>query len=143
MAMSLLQCDNMSDFIKYEADLNISHKKLHLQSKLTDNSGAPFVVNSNYLLSKYFDVVKKYTADYTMSDKEYIKYKYQPKMFCSDKLGTTELWSILLRLNNMTSFIEFDHKTIRVPAASMVKQIINEVAVLDADLIKRNKTSLI
>lgn len=137
---SLYSLVNVSDSIKFENTLTISHSKLNMKAKIpsgTDN----IIVNNEYIPTKYFDVIKDNARTVTLSDKDFIYYKYQPKKYCYDRLNNIELWSLLLRLNNMVSFVDFNKKTFKVPPPN-VNRLLNEMLIFEEAKINKNKVSI-
>ena len=140
MANSLSSVTKLSEFGKYEKTLDISHGKMHLKSKLKFD-GYDVIVNSTSLTNKYWDYILNTTYKTTISDEEYIQYRYQPKKYCYMTFGTTELWSLLLKVNNMTSVTEFDKKTF-LTFYDDIFSVLNEIMILEDDVIAENNSKL-
>lgn len=129
----------ISDSLPYEDSLSISHSKLHLKSKI--NTGTNLIVNTTYIPTKYFDIIKDNAITVTLSDLDYLKYKYQPKKYCYERLNNIELWSLLLRLNNMTSIAEFTKKTFKIPPTD-INRLLNEMLIMEEKAINKNRMSI-
>lgn len=130
MANTLNSVNRLSEFASYANKLDISHAKLHLKSKLKFNNDNTVIVNSESLPNKYWDFIMAQTHKVTLSDQEYVTYRYQPKMYCYDTYGTTELWSLLLKINNMTCAAEFNTKTF-LGFYDDIFAVINEILILE------------
>lgn len=141
MVKKLNQCNNISDFAEYARSLKLSYDKLHLKSKLQVDSDKTMVVNTTCILNKYYDIVMSHTKVVTLSDANYLAYRFQPKLYCYNKYGTTELWGLLLKINNLTSASEFDLKTIRVFTADIF-DVLNEILILERDDIQANAANV-
>ena len=142
MYKSIYDCNTLSDFEDYEEALKISHSGLHLQSAVLNKTNDKRVIfNHISLMNKYFYQVMEHTRKITLSNEEYMKYIYQPKRYCFDKYGTTELWSLLLKINHMGSCIEFNNKKIRV-FTSDIFTVLNEILILEKEEIDRNTVNV-
>lgn len=140
MSVSLNSCNKLSDFAAYDKALNISYNHLHMKSKITSDD-EEIIVNTSCIPIKYFDVIKQNLSTVTLTDKEYIEYKYQPKKYCYEKLGSIEIWSLLLLINNMTSATEFNLKTFKVPSSDIFT-LLNEMIINETDNIEKNNESI-
>lgn len=131
---------SISELKRYDMTNDLSHSHFHLQANIATDSG-DIIVNTEYLPMKYFDIFKRDARTITLTDAELIKYRYQPKMFCYEYLGSIELWSLLLRLNNMTSITEFNKATFKIPPINTL-ELLNEVLILEDDNIEKNRSSI-
>lgn len=131
---------SLSSLIKYGKSLTISHSSTHIKSKLKfDDTNV--IINCRSFIDEYIDFIKPILKKYTLTDSEYEKYIYQPKLFCLDNYGEAELWSILLKVNNMTSVMEFDKKEL-VLFTEEIFDIISEILILESDEIRDNKIKI-
>lgn len=132
------EMSNMETLIKAGKNLDISHEKIHLKAFFTDKGNKKIIINYTSLIDKYQDFMSKIIIDYEMTDEEFIKYKFQPKKFCMDMYGTTELWSTLLRINNMVSALQFTNKKIKAFTQDIF-DVLNEILILEDDKLKSNR----
>jgi hypothetical protein len=93
---------------------------------------------SNILRDKYRGVILQNCMEVTVtSDELYRKFAYKPKALSYTLYGTTELWHLLLWINNMSSTSQFNKRRflIFLPTSSYILQkIINrEQAKIDAN----------
>ena len=70
-----------------------------------------------------------------------MKYRYQPKMFCNDIYGTTELWGLLLKINNFNSIVNFNSKHIKV-FGNNIFAVLNEILINEKENILKNNESV-
>jgi hypothetical protein len=125
---------------EYEDQLNISYNKLFLKS-LVDSEDNVLIVNSTSLANKYYDYIQNGIISLELTDKEYMKYRFQPKMFCNDIYGTTELWGLLLKINNFNSIAEFNRKKIKV-FGNNIFNVLNEILINEKENILKNNESV-
>lgn len=136
--MKITKCSTIDDIIKYGNSLPISHDKIHLKSSLKDTMGNNVIVNYSSFVNKYIDFLQPIIVEVTLTDNEYEKYKFQPKFLSFDMYGTTELWSSILLLNNLSSATEFTKKKIKLFTKDIFT-FLNEILILEDDNIKDNK----
>ena len=117
--------------------LELPFEKFFLKNTLTVNEGNQIIVNQKCILDEYWDEILKISKVVTLSDKEYEEYRFKPKKFCFDFYGCTDLWFILLRLNNMVSVIDFDKKKIRI-FTNEIFTILNLILTLEEEKYQKN-----
>ena len=99
----------LAEFMKMSSTTQVSYHNLSFIDIL-DNIKFP-VYN---VFMDYIDFVKKYAFDVTLTDSEYNKYVYKPKLLAGDVYGDTEYYFIILALNGICNVKEFDMKTIKM-----------------------------
>ena len=138
MGISIVKCNTISSLITYSKSLDISHDKIHFKTSLTNSDGDTIVVNTLSLIDKYIDFLQPSIVDVVLSDSEYSKYIYQPKTLCFDMYGTTELWSSVLRINNLTSASEFNIKSLKL-FNKKIFDLLNEILILEKTALTTNR----
>lgn len=66
-----------------------------------------------------------------LTEENYKKYRFKPKTLSYDLYNTTEFWAALLSINNCTSILEFDLQRVKVYHKTKIRQLLNEIMVLD------------
>lgn len=99
----------VEQFISFRNNAYISYNNISFLDKY-DNIKYP-VKN---VLDDYIDELMEITIDITMSDKEYNKYRYKPKLLARDIYENPELDFLILRINGICNMKEFDSKTIKL-----------------------------
>lgn len=127
--VSITKCNNISDFKTYVDHIDISYPKTFMKSIIPTDSGN-LIVNSTSLANKYYDFILKTTKSITLSDQDLRRYKYNPKLLCYDLYGTVELWALLLKINNMTSAIDFTSSKIKIFTKDIFT-VLNEIFVIE------------
>lgn len=64
------------------------------------------------VIEDYIPDLKEMALKVVLTDDEYLKYQYNPKRLAYDVYGATELYYIILMLNNIGSIIDFNTKTL-------------------------------
>lgn len=130
------QTATIADLIAFGKALDLSHSKLHTKTSFT-SSNDKVVINYTSILDKYYELIKLQTVDLVMTDMEASKYRFQPKRFCMDTYNTPELWSLLLRVNNLTSATQFVNKKIKA-FGPKIFDVLNEIIILEESAIRQN-----
>ena len=140
--MNLIKCNNVDDCVKYGEDLELSHSKLFVKTPISIGDDKLLISNYTSIINPYMDYIKKTLVDYTITDEEMMEFKYKPKYFCLSKYGTMELWSLLLRVNNMKSIMDFNKKNIKAFNSNMIFETINEIIILEEERIQKNNDEI-
>lgn len=114
--------------------LNISHSNLHYKVGVVGSDGVRRIYNMGSIIDKYRDIILQDMVDIELDDLELEKYRYKPRSFCDDVFNDKELWSALLRLNNMLTAIDFDKKKIKVFGPNFTK-LLDEILTIEDDAI--------
>lgn len=135
--LNQMRTSTIPDLIEYGKELAISHSTLHLKSSFTEG-GDTIIINYTSILDNYMPVLEQYIEDMELTDAEYQKYRFQPKLLSLDLYGTLELWSAILRINNITSITQFTLTNLKVFTENIF-DVINEILILEEGAIKKNK----
>lgn len=123
--------------IELGKEFKMNSKDLHFKQILQNTKGENIIVNMNAVFEKYYELLLEYTSTVILTDEEYLKYRFQPKVLSRDLYGTQELYFLLLRLNHMVSVIEFDKRNLKVFDKKLIT-LLNEIMVLEGDNILDN-----
>ena len=94
----------IDDFIDAGQNLAFGHEKYMLKYQTEQSK---IVVPMQSLIQKYRGAFRKYIVEYEMTDKEFERWKYNPKRMCKEMYGTPELWTEILFINHMVGITEF------------------------------------
>lgn len=112
--------------------------KLHLKQIIqTDNDY--MVINLYSIIDRYMEELKTLLIDVELTDTEYEKYRYKPKLLCVDLYDNIDLAPLILRMNNMLSVLEFDKQNIKLFKTSITKYL-NEIINLEKSRINKNES---
>ena len=73
-----------------------------------------------------------YAITVVLTDEEYLRYKYKPRVLSKDLYGTYDLHYLLLKLNNITSVIYFDFTELKVFRPEIIS-ILNEIQIIEEE----------
>lgn len=106
---SLKSTSTLEEFIEAGSAVTISYANLSMLDETGDIKIPIYNVVSDYL----FELLGRATT-VILNDQEFWKYKYKPKLLAVDIYGNSELYFVILMLNNMCSVKEFDIKRIKM-----------------------------
>lgn len=139
--VSFKDCTDMDAVIARGKSMDYRNDDIFLKSIINTGSDN-IVINAEYLLDNHIDTfINKYCEEYTLTYEEFSHFKYNPKLMSSNYYGTPEFWSIILRVNGMTSILDFNKRTILILKRSFKKSI-EELLNLEKTTIGRNKSKL-
>ncbi len=96
------------------------------------------LINGVTIFDRYYAEIDQTSYYKELTDDEQLKYFYRPKKLSFDLYGSTELWSVILRLNEMDSISDFCTPKIRVPSPRIIEKLI-EIMDLEEPRINTNK----
>jgi hypothetical protein len=140
MISEFLNVATIPELIEYMKTQDITHSNLHLKATFTPDVSS-LMINSSSILDRYVDFIKLNSSIIVFSDNDFRKYKFQPKKLSLVIYQTTELWSLLLKINNMASILEFTKNRILAPSAAVVFNLLNEIIILEKKQIEVNKAA--
>ena len=129
----------VEQFIENSVNTTMYYDKL----ALVGNSGTANIIIYN-LLNDYIDDLKAVAKPVRLNDKEFARYKYKPKLLSYDIYDNTELFFIILAVNEMSSAKYFNSKNIKLVPKAALKSLLNSIYNSEKDLIieTRNKVGI-
>jgi len=97
-------------------------------TNLKTNVNGIIIPVQNILRQKYRGIILQNCIEIELDGATFEIYKYKPKMLSLKLYGTTDLWHMILWLNNMTSVTEFKTKKLLLldpDAMSTINKIID------------------
>ena len=120
--MIMGQESKITDFVKNYNNDDITIDKLHLKDVFATDK-KKMIILTDHILSKYQLDLEDQIITYTMTSNEERKYFQNPKVLSYDRYGTTELWFLLLELNELKSASEFILNPIKIYKKTIMNRI--------------------
>lgn len=120
----------------------MTNRELSYKSVITNSSNEKFVVNMSYLYEKYYDILLDHAVTVVLTEEEYLKYRFKPKLLSKDLYGTYDLHFMLLRLNHIYTIAQFDFQELKVFKNNIV-QLLNEIMILESENYTDNELDVI
>lgn len=99
----------VEQFITFKDDDTASYNNLSFRDKY-DNIIYPI----KNIIDDYTDELNELLVDVVMSESEFLKYRYRPKLLAFDIYGNAELDFLILAMNGICNMKEFDSKNIKL-----------------------------
>lgn len=130
----------VEDFIDMQENDSFTYATmaLYMQS-IVDKT---IVYSYDNVLYDYLEEIKSKAVDYTFSDSEYMKYKYRPKLLAYDIYGSTELYFVILAMNNTCNIKDFNKRTIKMLYKSDMSDLLNAIVSAEKNRISLNRESI-
>ena len=128
---------SVEQFIASEDTTLISYNKLSIFEKIDMN----YMITHN-VLNDYIDELKKASSEYILDDLLYLKYKQKPKLLAYDCYGSTEMYFIILKLNNMYDVKQFNKRTVRLIKKDKLENILSLISQSQSNILRTNKMKI-
>lgn len=142
MALNFRKRSTIQSVIEEGLELKLTIKDLAFKEIIENSSGEKFVVNMFNLYEKYYELLLDHATIVVLTDEEYRKYRYNPRLLSKDLYGTPELHYMLLRLNYVYSIINFDFREVRVFRTN-INTLLNEIMVMESEDYIDNEMSIL
>ncbi len=110
-------------FITSGANVSITYDKLSFKERLSNGTEIS-ILN---VVNDYLPEIKALSSYVTLSDAEYQKYKYKPKLLCYDVYGNTEIYFVILLLNGIIDVKEFDMQSFRMLKVDRMNTVLSYI----------------
>lgn len=105
---------------------------------LYDKDGDTLSISYN-LINDYLPLIKEKAVTVVLDDDEYNKYLYKPKLLAYDVYKNTELYYVILLLNNVCSVKEFDFRKLNMLKIDDMQTILSSIANSESKTIYENR----
>jgi len=123
----------IQDFITAGASVEITYAKTSILEKV---GTIEYPVHN--IIYDYMEELLAVSVLVTLTDKEYQKYLYSPKILAYDLYGYTDFYFIIMALNNICNVKDFNFRKVRVLRPSDLS-IVNRIMVAEKKYIQDNR----
>lgn len=127
MALSIptspAKTSTLEEFVNLSSKTLISYKNLSFSEKIDDER--EFAIWN--VLSDYDKELKALASDVELSDAEYHRYIYNPKVLSYDIYGSTELFFVILAVNGICTAKEFSNRKIKLIKPDQLNTILQMI----------------
>ena len=88
------------------------------------------------VVSDYLNELKEMSHSVTLTDTEYYTYRFKPKLLAKFLYGNTELYFIILWLNDMWSVKDFNLRTIKLIKNTELAEALSKINASEKSFIK-------
>lgn len=113
----------IAEFIEAGSAVTMSYKELSFIDILSNGTEAT-ILN---VLNDYMGELKEICFKVQFNKDEFYKYAYKPKLLSLDIYGNTELYFVILLLNDMADAKEFTKNPVWLPKPSLLSEFLTNV----------------
>lgn len=123
----------LDQFADSKSSNTISYYSLSLLEKDPQNNIEYDVFN---VLSDYMNELKAMAQEVTLTEQEYYTYRFKPKLLAHYLYGNTELYFIILWLNDIWSVKDFNFRTLKLIKNTELSEALSSVNASEKSFIK-------
>lgn len=97
---------------------------------------------SHNVIDDYIDDIKEVAQRVTLTEEEYIKFRFKPKLLAHYLYGNSELYFIILIINDMWSVKDFDIKELNLVKRSDLTEILSSISISEKPNIDLHNQSI-
>lgn len=112
----------ISEFISFKNDDSISYNNLSFKDRYDY-----IIYPVKNVIDDYMDELMELTIDITLSDEEYLKYRYKPKLLARYVYGNAELDFLIMAINGICNMKEFNSRKIKLIKEDDLKEFLKSV----------------
>lgn len=112
----------IEEFISFKDDTTISYNNLSFRDRY-DNISYPI----KNIIDDYHDELMELVKEVTMSETEYIRYRYKPRLLANDIYDNPDLDFIIMAINGICNMKEFDNQTINLIRVDELEEFLTVV----------------
>lgn len=98
----------LNQFIAMKSSDKMTYRNYSILQRSMDDPSIVYSIDN--IIYSYMDEIKSKCKLVAVTELEKLKYRYKPKLLAYDCYGSTELFFVLLAVNNMCNIKEFDLK---------------------------------
>lgn len=100
----------IEDFIRAGKSVSLTYKDFSFLETMSNGTK----VSVLDVIHDYIEEIRRACSTIQLTDEEYRKYCYKPKLLCEAIYGNPELYFIILLINDMADVKEFNKKTFKM-----------------------------
>lgn len=127
----------VEQFIKANSNIVINYEKLSLIEKMNNIETVTY-----NLLNDYIDELDSLTVNVVLTDLDYLKYAFKPKLLAYDVYGSVELYFIILFLNNICDVKDFRNRKIKMLKKDDLNAVLSAIYNAETATIRKNRNKL-
>ena len=133
----------VEDFIELGKDIDdIQYYKFTILAKASSDVTNPILYAEHNVIYDYEEEFKKLALNVEMTDTEFNKYKYKPKLLAYDLYGSTEFFFVILFLNGMYSIKDFNKRNLKLIRKSTMAELLTAIYNAERNYISSNRSAI-
>ena len=131
----------LEEFVESKTSSFTSYQAFSLVEIINDKTSVPIEFPAYSVLNDYFDEIKALTVDIELSDVEYLKYRYRPKLLSFDLYGNTELGFLILMINDIFSIRDFNLRKLKLIPKTSLSTLLTNIKSAESKFIENYNTA--
>lgn len=133
----------VEDFIELGKDIDdIQYSKFAILSRAASDVTNPLIYPEHNVIYDYEEEFKKLSLNVEMTDSEFNKYRFKPKLLAYDLYGSTELYFAILFTNGICNIKEFNRKHIKLIKKSDMILLLEAIYNAEQNYISTNRSNI-
>ena len=130
----------LEDFIGFKAQDNMTYYNFSILSKSILKDG--IIYSKDNVIYNYLDILKGKSKKVKLTDSEYHKYRFKPKLLAYDLYGSTELYFIILALNDTCNIKDFNKRKVRLMFRQDLSDILSQIFNAESNRLYLNRQTI-
>lgn len=131
----------IEEFIDMKETDDITYSQFSILVKCIGENSVIQYAQDN-IIYDYMDELLESAVEYELTDDEYVKYRYKPKLLAYDLYGSTEIYFVIMALNGMCNIKDFTKRKLKLLYRSRLIELLNEIYSAESEYIKYNRLNL-
>lgn len=124
----------IEEFIDYKSNDTVTYNNFCFP-----NNESEYLKIGRNVLTDYMSELKTLTVDVELTDEEFIKYQFKPKLLANDVYGTTETYFVIMALNQICNVKDFNMKRLKLLTKDAMKKVLNYIYNAEYDNLTKEK----
>ena len=112
----------IEEFIEYKSSDILTYSNFCF-----GNKESKYINIDRNILNDYIDELKLLALDVELTNEEYIKYKFKPKLLANDIYGTTEVYFVIMALNQICNVKDFNMRRLKLLSKQNMKKVLTYI----------------
>lgn len=139
--MGLTPSSRLSGYMNNFRSQNTKMTDYFYTEYMSNNFSKQFHIEEN-VLQHYKRFLSRTVKRKEFTDEEFLKYRCNPWYVSDDLYGTTQLWFLLLHLNEMYSATEFTKRSIKIYDPDLIIPKLSEIIAVNEEYFKANRAEV-
>lgn len=130
----------LEEFVESRTSSSISYQTFSLVEMLDFDNDIKIEFPAYTVLNDYYDDMKRLSVSITLTEEQYLQYRFRPKLLADYLYGNGELSFIILMLNELVSAKDFDMRIVKLISKSDLNEFLTLVRSAETEFVKEYNT---
>lgn len=130
----------LEEFVESRTSSSISYQTFSLVEILDFDNDIKIEFPAYTVLNDYYDDMKRLSVSITLTEEQYLQYRFRPKLLADYLYGNGELSFIILMLNELVSAKDFDMRIVKLISKSDLNEFLTLVRSAETEFVKEYNT---